>query len=421
MPRRQRQGFYLTIVADQLIKYCHMLSLDRSITETFTLAFNGNYLVICSVKHIKEGNQWISKVKFSQQIVQEEPPALSVADVLLRVSCVPAGSSHRPEVEDGAAGGAGSDLPTPRPWMQDVEKTIDKQSYILFEPLGKGATCCVSLYEDERGELRIIKARREDREDVKSVVRDAIRNEKSVLSEIHQDVRIGEGPEGGRSTVIQEVEENPEVTIDGQPVRFSPKTMVIPSLDVKLRDEDYLCIKPLCDTLELRALNYEQVVLDLVSALYIGARHGYVHRDVRPANIMARQDDRGRAVLLDWGFAVKWEGQTHEFAGTTSFASQNVLSRASRAPDSVAVTPADDACSLVKTLHFLTDWDQDFFYEQVRGLDYEGVRQFWERRLELGSFSLWRKAYEAATEVTAGSLESYGKLFVCLRNAALVA
>lgn len=90
---------------------------------------------------------------------------------------------------------------------------------------------------------------------------------------------------------------------------------------------------------------------DIVGALRFAHEcAGYVHRDVRPANIAVRWvGGRCRAVLLDWGSAAKIGAVDDAFVGTRTFASSTVLN------DPASYKPEDDLASLVRTVIFLKE------------------------------------------------------------------
>lgn len=114
---------------------------------------------------------------------------------------------------------------------------------------------------------------------------------------------------------------------------------------------------PVCDRLVLDASNYINIVMDLVTALRLAANANYVHRDVRPANIMVSREpctcnerqpnDHHYAVLIDWAFAIKAAAGPVPYQGTVSCASQNVLDQLSRGQSHVSLSFAE---SLVKAL-----------------------------------------------------------------------
>ena len=145
--------------------------------------------------------------------------------------------------------------------------------------------------------------------------------------------------------------------------RPAPRDAVLPSEDVDLGLSDghvlALCITPECVRLAmpLMAEGRKRIAHDLISALFYAACQGYVHRDVRPDNIMLCKDDPTHAVLIDWGFVVK-AGVAVRYSGTGVYASQRVLNERVKSADmdevSFAVYPCDDACSLVKVLAMQT-------------------------------------------------------------------
>lgn len=75
--------------------------------------------------------------------------------------------------------------------------------------------------------------------------------------------------------------------------------------------------------------------------------HNYVHRDIRPANLLLDGND---VLVNDWGFAVSIEGE-HPYSGAFVHASDRVLEHfAAGAKGSFDFKPADDLVSLVRTV-----------------------------------------------------------------------
>ncbi|MBC8069756.1 MAG: serine/threonine protein kinase, partial [Deltaproteobacteria bacterium] len=120
---------------------------------------------------------------------------------------------------------------------------------------------------------------------------------------------------------------------------------------------------------ELRAA---RLMLGVLSGLEAAHRHGIVHGDVKPDNILLSTDDTGvaRAVLLDFGLAHTVEpdrGQTGARAGTPDFMS----------PEQVGgelVGPASDQWSACVTLYSLVTGRAPFArpslpaqFEAIRG------------------------------------------------------
>ena len=81
----------------------------------------------------------------------------------------------------------------------------------------------------------------------------------------------------------------------------------------------------------------------------LGAIHklGYVHRDVRPANLLMMN---GEILLIDFGFAVKIKGGQGQYAGAYEFASPRVYQQLLAGEVHVHVEPADDLVSAHRTI-----------------------------------------------------------------------
>ena len=129
-------------------------------------------------------------------------------------------------------------------------------------------------------------------------------------------------------------------------------------------DERHIRMQPLCKRLELNVDTYVTIIEDLVDALHLAAIARYVHRDVRPANIMLSATEctcdawprsHHPAVLLDWGFALEVEegntcSQRTAYSGTVSCASQRILKLLQQGTKYIKSGFADDAESLVKAV-----------------------------------------------------------------------
>ena len=103
---------------------------------------------------------------------------------------------------------------------------------------------------------------------------------------------------------------------------------------------------PRCTPLNdpIRLLEVIQILKDIHTL-------GFVHRDVRPSNILADPD--GAAHLVDVGFAVA-SGTVCDFAGSLAFTSERQRAAADGA---AAAAPSDDLVALVNTSAALVDAD----------------------------------------------------------------
>lgn len=84
--------------------------------------------------------------------------------------------------------------------------------------------------------------------------------------------------------------------------------------------------------------------LDVLTALDGAHRAGWIHRDVRPSNIVGREG--GHAMLIDWGCAAR-KGENVEFAGGLHYASDRAL-KAFEAREQYVARRVDDLMSLVR-------------------------------------------------------------------------
>jgi serine/threonine protein kinase len=175
---------------------------------------------------------------------------------------------------------------------------------------------------------------------------------------------------------------------------------VIPRIAFDLGSDVDICLTPLCEPFifPTDSLARKAIVHDILSALFHAACLGLVHRDVRPDNIMLREDDPCRAMLIDWGFAVP-EGIPVVYQGTGVFASQRVLlarheARSNASGKEFPVFPADDVCSLVKVLASLDLAQTSLPSKQAAQAQYN----FWKRALE-GKLLSYSPAYELAEQL----------------------
>lgn len=95
------------------------------------------------------------------------------------------------------------------------------------------------------------------------------------------------------------------------------------------------------------SLECQRVMSDIMSALTYIHANGYVHRDVKPANILMMSD--GKAKLTDFGCAIHLNdcaSKKIKFMGTPAFMAPELFSTG-------LITPAIDIWSLVGTMYYL--------------------------------------------------------------------
>lgn len=301
------------------------------------LYFNGSALYVCATKwrNAKPGESspqpefWVSRPLSGDEVIT----------ALASVGCVPVVAPHLgPQLSSTAADASTAENPTGAPlvddasitphpygsdygaWMQDVTLFVDGFGPLLFNGhLGKGAAGEVDLYRAAAPPFTTY------------VVKYALLDE-------HQDDIARE------FEILRQLDSR----LSSKPELLRQRQAVIPT--AVFHSGKYLGLQPVCSQLKLTHLNCATIVNDLVTALQVSVCAGYVHRDVRPENIMMYN---GRAVLLDWGFALPLDerGQAvAKYEGTLSSASQAVLEALGRGETVVGVGPADDAESLVKAL-----------------------------------------------------------------------
>lgn len=169
----------------------------------------------------------------------------------------------------------------------------------------------------------------------------------------------------------------------------------------------HLLLTPLC-------VNAPDVVftanhaLEILSALQGAHDLGYVHRDVRPANIMFHDDS---AHLIDWSFAVKTSELTApvSFAGTTRCAHGDLLRAAFGASGGAyryLPKPSDDFHAWVRACYLLAFPRLDKFLRRIAGSeahpDVANLINFWNN--VFGCSPLWAELRDAASVCDVGNL-----------------
>ncbi|KAL9657708.1 hypothetical protein ABK040_005061 [Willaertia magna] len=114
----------------------------------------------------------------------------------------------------------------------------------------------------------------------------------------------------------------------------------------------------------------------LIDALEEIHRLGFMHRDIRPDNIM--QDDDGTVILIDWSFSLTKEEAKSGcgFTGTIAFSSDRYLDESSEYRET------DDCESLLKYLYY---WDNAKLRKRLYNL-----REFTEQQKRYHTSRIWK-------------------------------
>eukprot|EP00698_Gefionella_okellyi_P006180 TRINITY_DN1559_c1_g8_i1.p1 TRINITY_DN1559_c1_g8~~TRINITY_DN1559_c1_g8_i1.p1 ORF type:complete len:570 (-),score=95.79 TRINITY_DN1559_c1_g8_i1:290-1999(-) len=107
----------------------------------------------------------------------------------------------------------------------------------------------------------------------------------------------------------------------------------------------------------------------------------YVHRDVRPVNIVICQ---GVGYLIDFGYAANLLAPTPAYAGTSRFASLNVLDELRKGNTNFVVHPDDDIQSLIFTIYAMRDPKACKLLYELGADQHHQIRKFWKERMALG-------------------------------------
>jgi hypothetical protein len=325
--------------------YCTLLAAQYSLRHTFTLFLR----TVCRTKSVELTVCALERSPGEDAFLISEPKiGDDVLDTLARLSCVPiatdvSAAALPDDPRDLALPEDAADIKHPfgealLPWFEEVTVRLYGGSYLRKETLGGGATGKAAVYQrlgDRGSDLVVIKKVNDEAQLDET---QALANEHQILTTFQEHLGDLKDKRLLERVIPQVKPAPPGLTWDGR----------------------HLIMTPVCDRLLLDASNYVYIVVDLVTALRLAASANYVHRDVRPANIMVSQEPcvcnerqpkyHYHAVLIDWAFAIKAAAGPVAYQGTVSCASQNVLDQLSRGQSRVSLSFADDAESLVKAL-----------------------------------------------------------------------
>lgn len=411
----------------QALDFLFTLCRRRELSKCYLVMFNGDHLRIYAIEW-PAGPKAAALPKFygSELISLDEDKSreLSVASVLLRMSCIPdacpEADSLADVVDDSVDESANPDGLSPklvsqraslsaldsakqdvrlRPWVQDITLVINGVCFTQCDVLGVGLTSKVAIYSNGT-EHHVLKRRLQSAPST-----DCLSNEANVLSQL----------------------------TDSSDEYFARRKDVIPEILRRLSSAQVgrdsitpaISIAPRCAPLTsfLADKHWREHIHDLVSALFIAAECGFVHRDVRQMNIMLGpcdtvtgrllDEESSRALLIDWGFAVKL-GVDVVYEGTGRFASQRILELLANGKDVFAVFPFDDAVSLVKTLFFIVHMSSSYGSLPPQGGSnvqpdvWRATHQFWKGVFD--DHVKWGAAFTAALACWEPSAANYKSL-----------
>ena len=144
----------------------------------------------------------------------------------------------------------------------------------------------------------------------------------------------------------------------------------------------------------------------LVTALEYAHSKGYVHRDVRPANIIVSDMSafQPTAILIDWAFACKFENVLDQpYSGTIHHASRKTLLSLEKG-EVPSSKPADDLESLVRCFFSLHHPLMAVELSGVLSDDCKALRGVWDKWLR--DHPGWIEAQEIAETLNYRRVES---------------
>jgi hypothetical protein len=418
-------------VEKQALDFLFTLCRRRELSKCYLVMFNGDHLRIYAIewpagpKAAALPNFYGSELIF---LDRDKSTRLSVASVLLRMSCIPDACPEADSLADivydnvdesartytppvGSApklvsqGAALSALNFAKqdvrlcPWAQEIALVINGVCFTQCDVLGVGLSSKVAIYSN--GTKHFVLKRR-----LKSAPRNVcLSHEADVLGELKD---CGDDYFARRKDVIPEILRRLSSAQAGREtitsaISIAPRCAPLTS---------FVADKRWCERIH-----------DLVSALFIAAECGFVHRDVRQMNIMLGpcdtatgrllDEESNRAFLIDWGFAVKL-GVNVVYEGTARFASQRILELLAGGQEVFEVFPDDDAVSLVKTLFFIVLMSSSYGSlppksgSNVQPNVWRATHQFWKRFFD--AHILWCSAFTAALACREASAANYKSL-----------
>jgi len=147
-----------------------------------------------------------------------------------------------------------------------------------------------------------------------------------------------------------------------------------------------LLMAPKGYTLQEAFVPTSTVVKQLIDVLQMLHGCNWIHRDIRPANLLLKADKT--LLLVDYGFAQK-HGEADVYSGTIHYASDRVLGMLAAGQVAFSCTPADDLESAARSLFILSsDRTNKDKLESIPRTNYDDIRGWWKH---LEASDPWKK------------------------------
>jgi len=155
-----------------------------------------------------------------------------------------------------------------------------------------------------------------------------------------------------------------------------------------------LLIFPVGKTLSVIDRHNFNKVPNLIKGLSWLHENNYIHRDIRPQNIIETDDGM---YLIDFSFAINLNaGENYTIRGTRRFGSRNVLeilklSANDKYPVEVTYSVKDDLESFLKTMYVLLKNESSRLMKTKKD---EDIENFWKSRIFELDISKWKSLFD---------------------------